>query len=106
MRSPPLAPWKEHFTFLKSAEREFDQLPPEIRQAFLDVFPELAQHPWRKSATLDVEPLRDMPGRWRLKVKGGHRGTYRDLQGRPDFELLETRDEIYARLRRYLDSRS
>jgi hypothetical protein len=50
--------------------------------------------------------LHDMPGRWRLKVKGGHRAIYRSLQGRPDFEMFETRAQVYARLRRYLESRS
>lgn len=105
MPSSTLAAWKDQFTFLESAEREFDRLPPRAQQAFLDAFPEFSRHPWRKTATLDVGPLRDMPGRWRLKVKGGHRGTYRDLQGRPDFEMFETRDEVYERLRRYLDSR-
>ncbi len=103
---PALAAWKGHRPLLKSAERDFDRLPATFQQAFLDAFPELAQHPWRKSANLDVGPLRDMHGWWRLKVKGGHHGTYRDLPGRPEFEMLETRDEIYDRLRRYLDSRS
>lgn len=105
MPSRALAPWKETFTFLDQAERDFDQLPPEVQQAFLDAFPEFAVHPWRASPTLDVGPLRDMPARWRLKVKGGHRGVYRSLHGRPDFEMFETRDQVYERLRRYLDSR-
>lgn len=105
MSSKALAPWKEHFTFLESAEREFDRLPREVQRAFLEAFPEFTQHPWRASLTLDVGPVRDMPARWRLKVVGGHRGVYRDLQGRPDFEMFETRDEVYERLRRYLDSR-
>ncbi len=105
MPSKALATWKEQFTFLESAEREFDRLPPEVRRAFLDTISEFSQHPWRKSATLDVGPVRDMPGRWRLKVKGGHRATYRDLQGRPDFEMFETRDEIYEKHRRYIASR-
>lgn len=106
MPSKVLGAWKERFTFLESAEREFDHLPAEAQRSFLDAFPEFSQHPWRKSATLDVGPLRDMPGRWRLKVKGGHRGTYRDLHGRPDFEMFETRDEIYEKLRRYIASRA
>ena len=104
---PPraLAAWKEQFTFLDAAERDFGALPPEVQQAFLDKFLEFSRHPWRATATLDVAPLRDMPGRWRLKVEGGHRGVYRSLQGRPDFEMFETREQVYARLRRFLDSK-
>jgi hypothetical protein len=100
-----LAPWKEQFTFLDAAERDFDRLPPRVQQAFLDTFPEFTRHPWRATRDLDVAPLRDMPGRWRLKVAGGHRGVYRDLHGRPDFEVFETREQVYRRLRRYVDSR-
>jgi hypothetical protein len=101
-----LAAWKEQFTFLAEAERDFDGLPPQIQRAFLEKFPEFSHHPWRATASLDVAPLRDMPGRWRLKVRGGHRGVYRSLQGRPDFEMFETREQVYDRLRRYLESRS
>jgi len=101
----PLAAWKEQFTFLDEAEREFDQLPPKVQRAFIEKFPEFSRHPWRATATLDVGPIRDMPGRWRLKVEGGHRAIYRDLQGRPDFEMFETREQVYERLRRYIDSR-
>lgn len=105
MPDSALAAWKEKFTFTESAEREFDHLPPEVQEAFLQAFPEFSQHPWRTSATLDVDHLRDMPGRWRLKVNGGHRGVYRSLHGIPDFEMFETRDEVYERLKRYLNSR-
>jgi hypothetical protein len=100
-----LALWKENFTFLDAAERDFDRLPREVQQAFLDKFPEFSRHPWRPTRSLDVAPLRDMPGRWRLKVEGGHRGVYRALHGRPDFEIFETRDQVYQRLRRFLESR-
>jgi len=103
--SKALAPWKERFTFLDEAERDFDRLPAKVQQAFLGRFAEFSQHPWSSSATLDVAPLRDMPDRWRLKVEGGHRGVYRSLHGRPDFEMFETRGQIYNRIRRYLDSR-
>ena len=106
MPLPAPAAWKGHRTLLRSAERDFDRWPPTFQQAFLDAFPEFAQHPRRKSVTLDVGPLRHMPGRWRLKIKGGHLGAYRDLLGRPEFERLENRYEIYDRLRRYLASRS
>lgn len=105
MPGDPLAPWKERFTFLKSAEREFLALPEEVQRAFLEKFPILARHPWTASSDLDVQSLREMPGRWRLKVEGGHRGVYRSLHGRPDFEMFETRKEVYERLRRYLESR-
>ena len=105
MPSRALARWKEQFTFMDEAERDFDHLPPAVQQRFLNAFPEFSRHPWRASASLDVAPLHDTPGRWRLKVKGGHRGLYRDLHGRPDFEMFETREQVYARLRRFLDSR-
>jgi hypothetical protein len=101
----PLAPWKEEFTFLDSAEREFLGLPHNVQETFIAVFPEFARHPTRATADLDVEPLRDRSGRWRLKVAGGHRGIYRLLQGRPDFEMFQTRDEVYRLLRQYLMSR-
>ncbi len=105
MRASLLAPWKEQFTFVRSAEREFLKLPASVQRAFLEKFPILARHPWTASSDLDVQPLREMPGRWRLKVEGGHRGVYRSLQGRPDFEMFETREEVYERLRKYLESR-
>jgi hypothetical protein len=97
-----LAQWKEQFSFLESAEREFRSLSIEIQDSFLNVFPEFARHPTRATLTLDVRPLRDRAGRWRLKVPGGHRGVFRIVQGRPEFEMFETRDEVYERLRRYL----
>jgi hypothetical protein len=105
VRASPLTPWKEQFTFLASAEREFLSLPTTVQRAFLDTFPIFARHPWTATPDLDVQPLREMPGRWRLQVEGGHRGVYRSLQGRPDFEMFETRSEVYERLRRYLESR-
>ena len=105
MPDSPLAAWKEKFSFTESAEREFAELPPEVQDAFLKVFPEFSKHPWRATSTLDVGHLRDMPSRWRLKVEGGHRGIYRSLQGVPDFEMFETRDHVYEQLRRYLSSR-
>ena len=101
-----LAKWKEQFTFLDAAERDFDGLPAAVQRAFIEKFPEFSRHPWRATATLDVAPLRDMPGRWRLKVMGGHRAVYRELQGRPDFEMFETREQVYERLRRYIESRA
>ncbi len=105
MAPTALARWKEQFTFHEEAEREFYQMPLKVQRVFLERFPGFSRHPWRATATLDVAPLRDMPDRWRLKVAGGHRGIYRSLQGRPDFEMFETREEVYARLRRYLASR-
>ncbi|MCI4357002.1 MAG: hypothetical protein L3K18_07675 [Thermoplasmata archaeon] len=105
MPSNPLDPWKDQFTFVRSAEREFLLMPTPVQQAFVHVFPEFGRHPWSASATLDVLPLREMPGRWRLKVAGGHRGIYRSHQGRPDFEMFQSRTEVYNQLRRLLSSR-
>lgn len=100
-----LAPWKEQFTFKQSAEREFFALPLDVQQEFISIFPRFARHPTRATGDLDVAPLRDRAGRWRLKVDGGHRGIYRMIHGRPDFEMFQSRDEVYLRLRRYLISR-
>lgn len=107
---PPKAPrrlaeWKEQFDFLESAEREFYNLPLRVQDAFLAAFPRFARHPTRATVDLDVGPLRDRAGRWKLKVEGGHRGIYRIVEGRPEFEMFETREEVYERLRRYLVSR-
>jgi hypothetical protein len=101
----PLAPWKEQFTFLESAEREFYALPVEVQDTFIETFPQFVRHPTWATADLDVAPLRDRAGRWRLKVEGGHRGIYRIAHGRPDFEIFQSRDEVYQRIRRYLISR-
>jgi hypothetical protein len=100
-----LAPWKEQFTLRDSAEREFLALPPGVQDAFIEAFPAFVRHPTRATRALDVEPQRDLGGRWRLKVRGGHRGIYRMVRGRPDFEMFQTRDEVYQLLRRYLLSR-
>ena len=105
MPANPLAPWKEQFTFRRSAEGEFLKLPESVQRAFLEKFPIFARHPWTSTPDLDVQPLRDMPERWRLKVAGGHRGVYRLRQGQPDFELFETREQVYRELRRCLESR-
>ena len=106
MPEASLAHWKERITYTESAEREFDRLAPEIQIAFLYLFPKFSRHPWRATADMDVAPLRDMPSRWRLKVKGGHRGIYRMIHGLPEFEMFETRGQICEHLRRYLASRS
>ncbi len=105
MPGRPLAPWKELFTFLESAERESLALPKAVQEAFIAVFSRFARHPTQATTDLDVAPLRDRAGRWRLKVAGGHRGIYRIVQGRPDFEMFQTREEVYRRLRQYLISR-
>ena len=105
MPREPLNPWKEQFDFLASAEREFYALPVKVQDDFLASFPRFALHPTRATASLDIAPLRDRAGRWRLRVEGGHRGIYRILHGRPEFEMFQTRDEVYERLRRFLVSR-
>jgi len=102
----PLASWKDQFDFLTSAEREFYALPVDVQISFLASFPRFARHPTRATADLDVAPVRDRAGRWRLKVAGGHRGVYRIAQGRPEFEMFQTRLEVYQRLRRFLVSQS
>lgn len=99
------APWKEKFAFLESAEREFYLLLRAVQAAFLSVFPEFARHPSQATVSLDVAPLRARVARWRLKVQGGHRQIYRIADGRPDFEMFETREGVYQRLQRYLISR-
>jgi hypothetical protein len=100
-----LSPWREQLRFLKSAERELLTLPPGVQDAFLDAFPEVVRHPTRATASLDIGPVRDRAGRWRLKVKGGHRGIYRIVQGQAEFEMFETRDPVYSKLRAFLSSR-
>ena len=57
------APGKERFTLRDDAERDGDRLLWETQLAFLARFPEFRRHPWRASPTLDVAPLRDLPGR-------------------------------------------
>lgn len=105
MRRKSLAPWKEQFDILPSAEREFYSLPTDVQDVFIESFPRFVRHPTRATSILDVAPLRDREGRWRLKVAGGHRGIYRLVHGRPQFEMFETRQEVYQRLRRFLISR-
>lgn len=99
-----LADWREYFDFTDEAERDFDQLPEEVRRAFVRVFPIFARHPWRATIDLDVAPVRNTPDRWRLKVEGNHRGIYYPRQGRPAFEMFETRDEVYERAIKHLGS--
>lgn len=99
-----LADWREHFDFSEEAERDFDRLPEEVRLEFVKVFPLFAPHPWRPTVDLDVAPVRNTPDRWRLKVVGGHRGIYYPRQGRPAFEMFETRNEVYGRAIKHLHS--
>ena len=99
-----LADGREYFDFAEEAERDFDRLPPEVRTASVRVFPIFARHPWRPTVDLDVAPVRNTPDRWRLKVEGGHRGIYFSRQGRPAFEMFETRGEVYDRAIRHLRS--
>jgi mRNA-degrading endonuclease RelE of RelBE toxin-antitoxin system len=99
------ADWRELLEFLPSAEREFLALPPETQERFVSAFPELVRHPTRASPTLDIAPLRDRAGRWRLKVAGGDRAIYRIASGRVTLEMFQPRSEVYERLRRYLLSR-
>lgn len=87
---------------MESAERDFYALPLEVQEAFIAIFPRFARHPTRATTDLDVAPLRDRAGRWRLKLMGGHGGIYRIVHGRPDFEMFQSRDEVYDRLRQYL----
>ncbi len=63
MPANPLAPWREQFTFLHSPEREFLILPESVQRTFLEKFPLLARHAWTATPDLDVQPLREMPGR-------------------------------------------
>ena len=104
MVTDPLASWRGRIDFKKSAEREFLGLPAEIREQFFEAFDELSAHPQRASPTLDVAPIRNDPQRWRLKVQGGYRAIYRIAQGRPKFEMFQSREEVYQALRRYLTS--
>jgi hypothetical protein len=97
--------WKARLVFTDSAIREFRRLASEVQQAFLNVFPIFSRHPWRATAELDVAPLRDTPSRGRLKVEGGHRAIYRMAHGLPELEMVETRAEVYERLRHYLASK-
>jgi hypothetical protein len=99
-----LADWREYFDFTDEAERNFDNLPEEVRKAFVEVFPTFVRHPWRPSVDLDVSPVRNTPDRWRLKVPGGHRGIYYPRHGRPAFEMFETRDQVYERAIKHLQS--
>jgi len=99
-----LAEWEERIDFKPSAVRDFLRLPPDFRDLFLNSFDEFSRHPQRPTPTLDVEPIRNDPVHWRLKVVGGYRGVYRVVQGRAKFEMFQSRQDVYEALRRYLTS--
>lgn len=73
---------------------DFLALPPDVRDAFVAVFPAFATHPTRKSHDPDVGQVRNFPGRWRLSVRG-YRGVYLILHGRPTFERFDMGHEVY-----------
>ena len=104
MVKDPLAAWKERIDFKPSAQREFLALSSDVRQLFLNAFDELSLHPQMRTPTLDIAQIRNDPSHWRLKVPGGYRGVYRVVQGRPKFEMFQSREQVYEALRRYLTS--
>jgi mRNA-degrading endonuclease RelE of RelBE toxin-antitoxin system len=99
-----LALWKEQIDFKRSAQRDFLRLPHEVREIFFQAFVEFSKHPQMPTATLDVAPIRNDPSHWRLKVEGGYRGVCKIVHGRPKFEMFQSRQDMYAALRRYLTS--
>ncbi len=78
--------------FTRVARLQFWSLPPEVIEAFAQIFPEFTRRPLRPSTTLDICPIRNDPRRWRMKVVG-YRAIYQVRQGRPIIEAILPRSE-------------
>ena len=83
-RKGPTDDWPD---FTRTAQLQFWSLPPEMIEAFGEVFPDFCKHPQRPSATIDIVPIRNDPKRWRLKV-AGYRAIYQLRHGRPLVEAI------------------
>lgn len=92
--------------FTASALREFFRLDDVIQDRFVAVFPEFVEHPHRPSPTLDVQPLRNDPHRWRLAIEG-YRALFSVRSGYPLIEEIEPRtDRTYVRFGRLTSRRT
>ena len=86
--------------FTGTALRQFLRLPDEAQDLLVEIFAEFTEHPHRPSPTLDVQPIRNDPVRWRLPVKG-YRALYYLRSGFPVIEEIEPRtDATYVRFGR------
>lgn len=86
--------------FTGSALRQFFRLDDRLQDKIVDVFAEFVEYPHRPSPTLDVQPLRNDPQRWRLAVEG-YRALFSLRGGYSLIEEIEPRtDSTYVRFER------
>ncbi|HKZ60096.1 MAG TPA: type II toxin-antitoxin system RelE/ParE family toxin [Candidatus Thermoplasmatota archaeon] len=61
--------------FQHKGEREFGDLPPDVRRRFSAAFEELAENPFRARPKCDVRRLKGERGAFAVRV-GDYRGTF------------------------------